>query len=118
MPGGGAWGGYRGQVGTGARGHEQLEARRPRGSVEQKESAQVEWLASWPVDKGCNVRGLNGRDASPVAGGSPRWQVAEHVLPTAYRQPLPPVTGRVGTASRHRCLEVGLSGLAQPVGMR
>ena len=71
MPGGEAWGGYRGQVGTGARGHEQLEARRPRGSVEQKEAALVEWLASWPVDKGYNVRGLNGRDAGRVAGGSP-----------------------------------------------
>ena len=50
------------------------------------------------------------------------WRVAARVaaggICVPNRQPLPPVTGRVGTASRHRCLEVGLSGLAQPVGMR
>ena len=30
-----------------------------------------------------------------VAGGSSGWQVAGYVSPTANRQPLPPVTGRV-----------------------
>ena len=32
---------------------------------------------------------------SRVAGGSSGWQVAGYVFPTAYRQPLIPVTGRV-----------------------
>ncbi len=36
-----------------------------------------------------------------VAGGSPGWQVAESVFPTACRYPLIPDIGRVGTASRH-----------------
>jgi hypothetical protein len=49
-----------------------------------------------------------------VAGGSSGWQVAGYVFPTANRQPLPPVTGRVGTASRHSCHEVGLITLDQP----
>ena len=31
--------------------------------------ALVDRLTSWPVDKGCNVRGLNGRDAGRVTGG-------------------------------------------------
>jgi len=36
---------------------------------------------------------------------TPREAEAFHT-PTANRQPLPPDTGRVGTASRHSCLSV------------